>query len=97
MEIYISMKLGNHFQYSSFNQRLITPSLTEEGHKLFVINLDKKEVEIQLVGVDDPISDFWLLGEKEDRLVFITNREPGIALVQLDYAQKTFSMIGGLT
>ena len=96
MDLWCGAKEGSYFQYSAVNQRLLATCHTEEDVRVSVINLDTKEVEIELEPTDDYVTDIRLLGEKEDRLLFFTHKKPEVILYQLDYAQKTGSLLASV-
>ena len=89
MNLNCGLRSGACLKYSKINKRLI---VNKDYKKIAVINLEAREVEIEVEKpVGDPIFDFVLFGEQEDRVAAIT-QQGDILLYKLDYKKKTGSI-----
>ena len=91
MELSCGFRMAASFRYSKLNRRLI---VNKNFRTISVVNLDNQEVEIDIE--DDflntqPLNDFRLLGELEDRVISARN-DDYIILYKIDYARKKGSI-----
>ena len=90
MDINCGGKSGASFLYSSIHHRLV---INHDFETISVVNLDTKKVEFSVEkSVGDYISDFQLLGEDEDRVVYLTD-DGHILVYQLLYDQKSAQLL----
>ena len=89
MDVESGNKLGSCFRYSNIHQRLI---MIKEETNLSVVNLETKEVEIELKkSAGNYIADFRVFGEQEDRVISLTH-DGNVFVCEIDYAEKKGSV-----
>ena len=85
MDISCGFCPGSAFRYSNFNQRVI---MIQEFYNLAVVNLERKQVDIQVKGKQAVIIyDFLVFGTEENKLAYIT-KDNSIHLCTFNYDLK---------
>ena len=92
-DVGVAARISSCFRYSDLHQRLI---ITKDKENIAVVNLEAKEVEIEIETEEgDGITDFRLFGDKDDKVV-ATCGNGYILQFDLNYGEKIGKLLNSL-